>query len=278
VPEKSIISIIIAVLNGERTLSRSIDSVAEQTYQQKELIIMDGGSTDGTVDLLKLYDTKIKYWESKPDKGIYHAWNKALDHATGEWICFIGCDDFFIDVKVLEKAAPYLIQADRLGINYAYGKVAYFSEKLQRVIEYENDQDSIKRLRKGRSLFHSGSFHSNRLFQTHSNFNESYKIAGDFDFLLRELKDKEAYYIDDVIICMGMSGVSYELSFRKKMIIESFKAWKENNVGAIPWYLYISYIKLLSYSLGKSIIGESFCRKFADVIRKIWGKKNRWNL
>ena len=89
--ENPLLTIIVAVFNGAKTLERCIDSVVQQTWPYKELIIMDGGSTDGTVDLLKRYDSKIKYWESRPDRGIYHAWNKALDHAEGEWICFIGC-------------------------------------------------------------------------------------------------------------------------------------------------------------------------------------------
>ena len=78
------ITIVIAVFNGAKTLERAIESVARQTYPYKELIVMDGGSTDGTVEILKRYGATIKYWESKPDRGIYHAWNKALDHAEGE--------------------------------------------------------------------------------------------------------------------------------------------------------------------------------------------------
>ncbi|MDA3897412.1 MAG: glycosyltransferase [Desulfobacteraceae bacterium] len=91
------ISIIVVVFNGAQTLERCLYSVVHQIYPCKELIIMDGGSTDGSVELLKRYDSQIKYWESKPDRGIYHAWNKALEHAEGEWICFIGSDDFFFD-------------------------------------------------------------------------------------------------------------------------------------------------------------------------------------
>lgn len=77
---KPLISVIVAVYNGEKTLQHCIDSVSNQAYPHKELIIIDGGSTDGTVDILRADNDKIAYWESEPDKGIYHAWNKALDH------------------------------------------------------------------------------------------------------------------------------------------------------------------------------------------------------
>ena len=72
------ISVIVAVLNGAKTLQRCIDSVAQQTYPNKELIIIDGGSQDGTVDILKANQGKITSWISEPDRGIYSAWNKGL--------------------------------------------------------------------------------------------------------------------------------------------------------------------------------------------------------
>jgi glycosyltransferase involved in cell wall biosynthesis len=73
-----LITIIVAVLNGRETIRQCIESVNNQTYLYKELIIIDGGSTDGTVEILKDNNDKIAYWESKPDRGIYHAFNKAI--------------------------------------------------------------------------------------------------------------------------------------------------------------------------------------------------------
>ena len=90
-----LITIIIAVFNGAKTLQQCIDSVAQQSYPNKELIIIDGGSKDGTLDLLKANSEKIDYWVSETDNGIYNAWNKGLAQANGDWICFLGADDFF---------------------------------------------------------------------------------------------------------------------------------------------------------------------------------------
>ncbi len=83
--QNPLISVIMAVYNGADSVRRCIDSVSAQTYQNRELIIIDGGSQDGTTDILKKNNDKITYWESKKDRGIYHAWNKALKHARGEW-------------------------------------------------------------------------------------------------------------------------------------------------------------------------------------------------
>ena len=98
------ISIIVAVYNSKKTLQRCIDSVFSQTYPHKELIIIDGGSTDGTVDILRANNDKITYWKSEPDNGIYQAWNKALDHAKSDWICFLGADDYLWKPKVCFNA------------------------------------------------------------------------------------------------------------------------------------------------------------------------------
>jgi glycosyltransferase involved in cell wall biosynthesis len=273
------ISIIVAVLNGIESLSRCLHSIFNQTYPYKELIIMDGGSTDGSVELLKRYDSKIKYWESQPDRGIYHAWNKGLDHANGEWICFIGCDDFFFHKEILEEIAPYLIDAKNKGLAYAYGKVALYSDKNKRVIENFNDPWEImkKRIKRGDFLVHSGSFHHRSLFDNNIRFNERYKICGDRDFLLRKLKFQEAYYINEIIIGMSMSGLSFNLSAKKKLVEEALFIWEDIPMTSFPFSLYFSYIKLKCYLISKYILGESLSIKAANFLRRLRGMNPYWN-
>ena len=88
------ISTVVAVRNGARTLQRCIDSVRNQAYPHKELIIVDGKSTDGTVEILSCNANAISWWISEPDIGTYAAWNKAMLHVKGEWICFLGVDNY----------------------------------------------------------------------------------------------------------------------------------------------------------------------------------------
>jgi len=114
--------VIVAVFNGAATLQQCIDSVAQQTYPNKELIIIDGGSRDGTVDLLEANREQIRYWISEPDRGIYNAWNKGLARAKGEWICFLGADDYFWDARVLERLAGQLEKLPP-DIRVAYGQI-----------------------------------------------------------------------------------------------------------------------------------------------------------
>ena len=104
-----LISVVIAVYNGKATLQQCLDSVTQQTYSHVELIVIDGGSTDGTVDLIRANAQKIAYWISEPDRGIYNAWNKALAQAKGDWICFLGADDYLWNAQVIERMAEQLV-------------------------------------------------------------------------------------------------------------------------------------------------------------------------
>lgn len=94
-PEAPVLSIVTVVYNGASTLRRTIDSVLGQGYANIEYVVVDGGSTDGTVDLLREYDEHLAYWVSARDKGIYDAMNKGIDLCTGDWVAMINADDWY---------------------------------------------------------------------------------------------------------------------------------------------------------------------------------------
>jgi len=133
-----VISVIVAVYNRAEVIQRCIESVASQTYSHVELIVVDGGSTDATVSILKSNSDSIDYWESKLDRGIYHAFNKGVKHATGDWIFFLGSDDYFHDPSILSKAASYLSNVDTQQHRIVYGKVSLVSSSGTCVDEMNN--------------------------------------------------------------------------------------------------------------------------------------------
>ena len=102
------ISIITVCFNAVKTIEKTIQSVINQTYNQIEYIIIDGASTDGTLDIIKKYQDRISYWQSEPDKGIYDAMNKGITVAAGEWISFMNAGDKFVDERVVETVSSYL--------------------------------------------------------------------------------------------------------------------------------------------------------------------------
>ena len=99
---KPLITVITVVYNGEAYLEKTILSVINQTYESVEYIIIDGGSTDGTIDIIKKYKSKINYWINEAYNGIYDAMNKGIKLATGDWINFMNAGDLFYNLSVLE--------------------------------------------------------------------------------------------------------------------------------------------------------------------------------
>ena len=201
------VSVLIAVYNGAATLEKSIVSYLSQDYEGKELIIIDGGSTDGTQDVLRKYDAEIVYWVSEKDRGIYHAWNKALRHAAGEWICFIGADDYWAYPGAISDLVREGIESNAELVS---GKVAIVDgqHRIKREWGKPWDWDDIKRYH---CIAHPGMMHHKSCYERNGIYNENYRIAGDYDFSLRLGRDTKSAFIDKVFVCMGDSGLSHSM-------------------------------------------------------------------
>jgi len=216
------ISIIIAVYNSAETLSACMDSVIGQSYQNKELIIIDGGSEDSTVDLIKSYSTQIDFWISEKDEGIYDAWNKGLRKATGEWICFLGSDDTFASPNILKQMIDCVL--DKPEVEYITGKALLLFENGD--IKRINGQEWNWKLFKRRMgiIVHPSSLHRKSLFEIYGEFDSSYNIAGDYDFLLRPGPDLKTSFLPIIVVNMALSGTST----RNALIayLESYRAQK----------------------------------------------------
>lgn len=234
---------------------------------------MDGGSVDGTINILEKYSAHISYWESKPDKGVYHAWNKGLNVASGDWICFIGSDDFLIADTVLTSAVQYLNRAEQKGINYVYGKVGVFSHEHGKIVAYVNTpwQQFKKDIRQGKFIFHSGSFHHRKLFDRQGYFDESLRFVGDFELIWREVKDNGAFFMDMATIAMGFGGLTMSMDKKKRMLKEALFVCRKHNISKFPVFIMGMRIKIGLYAALKKIIGETLAYRlgyYYSTIRK----------
>lgn len=259
---KPLISVIVAVYNGAKTLQRCIDSVSGQTYLNKELIIIDGGSTDGTIEIIKSNQDQISYWKSEPDNGIYHAWNKALGHTTGDWICFLGSDDYLWRNSVFEEVMPHMIKAESKGIRMVYGQVARVTEdnEISCVDGYSWEYTCRGIIIDGICSFaHQGMFHHRSLFEIYGKFDETFRIAGDYELLIRVFKDGgDAYFINGLIVSgMQTGGITSNCI---KLIKETARARKKNRLHVItlPWI--ISYAWAICYPFLNYMIGAKYVR------------------
>ena len=283
---KPLLSIITACFNSSATIKDTIESVLNQTYQNIEYILIDGNSNDNTVDIIKSYEQKFKQkeityrWISESDKGIYDAMNKGLSLIDGDWIIFIGSDDYFKNNVILETAISSLHFAKSNNINYVYGKIEHIDYKNNLVeISGEPWKKQKDRFNYIMNINHSGCFHHKTLFSTHGKFNDTFKIAGDYEFLLRELKDraKNAFFINSVLIVMREGGISGTLSNRLNVVKETQRARKINNINTFSKELFFWKIRVRSILLLSFFFGSSFSAKAADFYRKtILGKQKRW--
>ncbi len=230
-----LITIIVAVLNNAKLIERCLKSIATQTHSQKELIVMDGGSTDGTLEIINANRNKIICWESKPDQGIYNAWNKAIKNSNGEWICFLGSDDYFWNENVLTDLSPYLKKAKDYGIRVVYGQMARVNRNGQIVKLMGKPWKKIRWLMPhGMPLPPPGLMHHRSLFEDHGLFDENFKIAGDYELLLRELKNGTALFANDLrtVGCEegGIADVK-NLAAHKEVLL----ARRKNGFHSLSW-------------------------------------------
>ena len=271
-----IITIIVAVYNGANTLQQCIDSVANQTYFNTELIIIDGDSKDGSVDLLKANSNEISYWISEPDQGIYNAWNKGLAHATGDWICFLGADDYLWDNRVLEIMVRSFIDLPD-DVNVAYGQVMLLTKDDKPLYTIGKPWAQVKHLFiKSMSIPHPGLMHRNSLFKTNGNFDESFCIVGDYELLLRELKINDAAFIPIVLTGVRQGGVSCNSKHSLKLLKEVRRAQIKHGfyIPSILWLIAVG--KLIIRKTVWFALGESRARKLLDFGRRIMGLPKYW--
>jgi glycosyltransferase involved in cell wall biosynthesis len=277
--DKPLISIIVAVRNSAKTLQRCIDSVVNQTYPYKELIIIDGGSTDGTVDILLAYDDKIAYWESEPDRGIYHAWNKALDHVRGEWICFLGSDDYFWQPDVLDLLKEHLVNATTVGVRAVYGQVAIVTEQgdILQIAGMQWGGAEQPLWKKMKNIHPQGLMYHKSLFKEHGKFDESFRIAGDVDLALKVFKVADPHFINGLIVAAyNYDGISSDPASKAQTLREVAWAYRKNKVGLNQLVWIWSYAKAVGHGFLTRLIGVRSTSYTADFYRLITGRSAFW--
>jgi len=275
-PGKLRITVIIAVRNGAKTLQRALDSVFEQTYEHIELVVMDGASTDGTQAILERNSASIAYWESEPDRGLYHAWNKALDHATGDWICFLGADDRYHAPDVMARIATALATDDGRH-RVAYGTIVVVSEDglVARPVGRPWDAARRRRFLRGKIMPHPATFHHRTLFDRHGRFDERFRIAGDFEFLLRELLDNDPLFIDVLVTEMSAGGLSNRRSTYSLLLRERHRAMYAHGLDKAPAWRSGRLIRQLCKAWISHHVGQRTATRVGETYRFIARKLTR---
>lgn len=208
-PSMPLVTVVTVVFNGAATLEHTIRSVIEQSYGNVEHIIIDGGSTDATLDILRKYDDSIDYWVSEKDAGIYDAMNKGIALARGDYIGMLNSDDFYADSLSLEKIAAHL-KASKVDAVFSCLDIVD-PANLDRVIrKYRISNFSPFMLRIGVMPPHPTFYCKKSCYENAGPYRTDYRIAADFEMLVRLLlKHKITWkFIDETTVKMRSGGVS----------------------------------------------------------------------
>jgi len=238
------VSIITVVFNNKATIADAVESVLGQTYHDIEYIVVDGGSTDGTVEVLKSYGSRISKFVSERDKGLYDAMNKGILMATGDIVGILNSDDLYRHAEVIKTVVDTF---NKSNVDSVFGDMIYVQrdnpEKIVRY--YRSNNFKLEDFRKGMMPGHASFFVKKAFFEKFGIYNTNYKISADFDLLLRFLYvNRISYeYIPQVLIVMRMGGVSTRgLSSMLLMNKENLQICKLNNVKTNLLKIYSKYL------------------------------------
>lgn len=229
------ISIITATYNSEKHIKCVINSISAQSYKMIEWVVVDGASKDNTVNIIKQHFTGELNLISEPDKGIYDALNKGIQMATGDMIGFLHSDDFFENDSVIEQIIEQFKTNCCDGV---YGDLRYVSsnDNSNIIRSWKSEPFHPKLLKKGWMPAHPTLFLKKEVYQKHGNFDTTFRIAADYDFMLRILKDTQLSfnYLPIIITNMRVGGASNTIKNICQKMKEDLKALRKNNFRSLP--------------------------------------------
>lgn len=230
---RPLITVVTVVFNGKEFLEETIQSVIGQTYDNLEYIIIDGGSTDGTLDIIKKYEDKIDYWVSEQDKGIYDAMNKGIQIAKGEWINFMNAGDTFNSSDILVT----VFNCKKYDEDILYGDVHVRYPEFSRI----QSAGHHCHLWRGMQFCHQSIFVRSAIHKINL-FNATNLIAADFQFYYESCRNNIKFkHIDHVISSVVTGGIS------DSERVKTIGAWRDTVCATgctLPIKLYYEFLKM----------------------------------
>jgi len=223
--------------NSEKYIKYMVESVISQTYKPIEFIVVDGGSKDKTLDIIKNFKNKIDVLISEPDKGVFDALNKGIKVATGEIIGWLGSEDFFPNDRIVEAV---IHQFGKRDIDICWGDLVYIERDNNKIKRFWRSSNYKKgKFKFGWQLPHFSSFIKKEIFEKYGYFNINLKISSDYELFLRFLEKHniKSHYIPKVLMVMRTGGQSNK-NIRNvlKGNYECYLAWKFNKMNIFPFY------------------------------------------
>jgi glycosyltransferase involved in cell wall biosynthesis len=242
-----LISIVTVVFNGEKYIEETIQSVINQSYENIEYIIIDGSSTDRSLEIIKKYDSKIDYWVSEKDFGIYDAMNKGISFCSGDFIGILNSDDYF-DNSTCEHIKKAILKNKNIDI--FHGNIVHVTFKGKPI--FVSKPKDVSKLKTGMVLRHPSCFVARNWYKKHGGYEINLKIASDFKFLYSSFKNNAKFkYLNICTTYMREGGISD---------IQAKQGWKEvmqvcKELGDSEIQIkYYSIIRNIKYYINKKIL------------------------
>lgn len=244
------ITVVTVCFNSAKTIEDTILSVANQAYLNIEHVVVDGASTDGTLDVISHHREKLAVVVSEPDCGIYDAMNKGISWASGDVICFLNADDVYADTSVLTNVADVMA---RENLDALFGDVEFFDAKNpeRTTRRYRSEHFCPERIAWGWMPAHPALFLHRRVFERFGPFRTDYRIAGDFELVARIFHKNTLKYrhLPQVIVRMRTGGISTS-GWQNTILLnrEVLRACRENDIPTnLPKILSKYPAKLLEF-------------------------------
>ncbi|MDR2691579.1 MAG: glycosyltransferase [Dysgonamonadaceae bacterium] len=232
-----LITVVTVNYNNLEALEKTIQNVIAQTYRPIEYIVIDGASTDGSVDIIKKYESKITDWFSEKDAGIYNAMNKGIERANGEWICFLNCGDVFVDNQTVQRIVDHLQSSDA---DIVYGNIFVEQQDGTMKERIAREPCNIHRMH----FCHQSAFVKTVLLRNYL-FDESHKMSADLKFFKQCHYDKRKFvHVNFPIVIYDTSGISNVQ--RQKGLRDNIAVIKEIDKG-LDKYLFLFRLYFVIY-------------------------------
>ena len=229
------VSIITVCLNSEKTIADTVKSIEEQTYDNIEHIVIDGGSTDGTMEILNNHSDSISKIISENDKGVYDAMNKGLDICTGDVVGFLNADDFYANNTIVSQIVDRLQAND---LDAIYGDLVYVDRfDTSKIVRYWKPGNYKKNaFFDGWVMPHPTFFCRKNIYLKHGYYNDNFKIAADFELMLRFIEKHKIKigYLPEIIVKMRTGGKANILSGIIRGNLEIIRSFRLNGLSFSP--------------------------------------------
>ncbi len=257
-PGNPLVSVITVVYNGEKHIEQSIQSVIGQSYEHIEYIVVDGGSTDRTLDIIAKYQDRIDYWISEPDKGISDAMNKGILLSNGELIAHLHADDFFADPSVVSSVCSEYLRHP--GALWLTGGIDIVDKEGNLRQEIKARKYSYRKLIRGNILLHPATFVTRKAFEAIGLFRIEYRYAMDYDLWLRLGAAADPVVLDLQVACFRAHDESRSITGSERAYDESWRIRKKHLQGhpgkIFGHYLYYMFCKRFVRAYYKNLLSS----------------------